>query len=116
MERDTSLCDINFSASHPYSGLREESHIFRFSDDRDASIRIEQQKSTRKGGNRSMEGENPCNLCQSRDCLDQDCILQRIYNKVNECSVGACFLNYEGSCLLSLYDDCGCRKGKERNA
>lgn len=59
-----------------------------------------------------MSGDNPCNICQCENCFEQDCILHRIYNKVNECGVDECFLNCEGSCLLNLYDDCGCRKKK----
>lgn len=60
-----------------------------------------------------MSGENPCNICKYESCEKMDCVLNRIYNKSYECPVGDCFLNHEGSCLISLYDDCGCRKAKE---
>jgi len=52
-------------------------------------------------------GDNPCNICKQRNC--EGCALHR-YNTKYLCSANDCFLNYEGSCMLSLYDDCGCRK------
>jgi len=61
-----------------------------------------------------MSGENPCNICRNKDnCGDTDCVLNRIWSKELYCKAYECFLNYEGSCLLSLYDDCGCRKGAD---
>jgi len=59
-----------------------------------------------------MGENNPCNICKTSTC--DDCILERIYNKVNYCEAYDCFCNYEGNCNLSLYDDCGCRKSFAR--
>ena len=66
-----------------------------------------------------MNGENPCNICHA-DCrcalggyTEYDgtpCIFYLRYNRANVCEAYDCFVNYEGSCLLSLYDDCGCRR------
>ena len=55
-----------------------------------------------------MGTNNPCNICKAAVC--EECILERIHNKVNYCEAYECFCNYEGSCSLSLYDHCGCRK------
>ena len=55
-------------------------------------------------------GDNPCNICGFTDC--DDCVLHR-YNKKNVCEAYDCFCNYEGSCLLGLYDDCRCREWHE---
>ena len=52
--------------------------------------------------------ENPCNVCSRKYC--DDCVLERMCNKCYECQAYKCFLNYEGSCMLSLYDDCGYRR------
>lgn len=60
-----------------------------------------------------MNGENPCNICNQQDCDKADCVLHRVYNKVYYCEVYDCMLNYEGNCLLDLFDDCGCRKSHE---
>lgn len=60
-----------------------------------------------------MGGENPCNICHDRKefCDGDDCIFFWQRNtKAYVCEAYDCFVNYEGSCLLSLYDDCGCRK------
>lgn len=59
-----------------------------------------------------MSGENPCNICNA-DCYETDCVLNRIYHNVEYCKAYDCFVNYEGNCLLCLYDDCGCRKAAE---
>lgn len=60
-----------------------------------------------------MSGErNPCDLC-GLECSEAECVLYRVYNEAIYCSAHECFVNYEGSCLLSLYDDCGCRKSAE---
>jgi hypothetical protein len=56
-----------------------------------------------------MEGQNPCNICKL-DCNEVDCVLNRIHNEVNYCHAYDCMVNYEGGCLMDLYDDCGCRK------
>ena len=54
-----------------------------------------------------MTGENPCNICHQKQC--HGCVLERFYNAVYECKAVECMLNYEGSCIISMYDDCGCR-------
>lgn len=63
-----------------------------------------------------MVGDNPCNLCKLVHC--DHCVLDR-FNSAYVCEAYDCFCNYEGSCFLSLYDDCGCRKyfktQKEKN-
>lgn len=60
-----------------------------------------------------MKDANPCDICKSKDNCSDECILNRIYNKAFYCKAYDCFVNYEGSCLLSLYDDCECRKSFE---
>ena len=58
-----------------------------------------------------MYEEHPCNICGFRDkCHDMECPLDQICNKINCCQQYDCFLNYEGSCKISIYDDCGSRK------
>ena len=59
-----------------------------------------------------MSGENPCNICHA-DCKEEECIFYLRYNRAYVCEAYDCFVNCEGSCLLSLYDDCGCRKYHE---
>lgn len=65
-----------------------------------------------------MSGENPCNICHA-DCSkalgsdewgDNACMFYQRYNEAYVCEAYDCFINYEGSCALNLYDDCGCRK------
>ena len=52
---------------------------------------------------------NPCDLCK-RKCHDVDsdfeCAFERYTGKYH-CSEYQCFLNYEGSCMVNLYDRCG---------
>lgn len=61
-----------------------------------------------------MNRENPCNICKNQErCSEVDCILHRIWNECFYCKQYNCFLNHEGDCALSLYDDCGSRKGEE---
>lgn len=61
-----------------------------------------------------MSGGNPCNICPA-DCenvlgIERACIFHMRNNKTYECGAYNCFCNKEGSCLLNIYDDCGCRK------
>lgn len=61
-----------------------------------------------------MSGENPCNICHA-DCEnalgeDESCIFHMRFNKTYQCAAYKCMANYEGTCLLDLYDDCGCRR------
>ena len=61
-----------------------------------------------------MSGENPCNICEM-NCDEMECVFHRIYNKCNYCKAYDCMANYEGDCLLGLFDDCGCRKQHEKD-
>lgn len=54
-------------------------------------------------------GKNPCDLCKRHDC-DADCALYRYASKF-ECTEYNCFINYEGSCTLGIYENCGAWKG-----
>lgn len=60
-----------------------------------------------------MDSKNPCDICENESKCEE-CVLHRMYNKAYECCVYECFLNYEGSCLISIYDDCGCLKNYEK--
>lgn len=52
------------------------------------------------------EYTNPCDLCKNRDdCID-DCVLD-VYSSKYYCSQYDCFVNYEGTCTLGLYENCG---------
>lgn len=53
-----------------------------------------------------MKDRNPCDLCNKK-C--EDCALD-VYTRNNYCEQYDCFINYEGSCLLSLYENCGAWK------
>lgn len=53
-------------------------------------------------------GKNPCDLCKREFC-DAVCSLYR-YSKKFQCTEYDCFINYEGSCLLGLYENCGAWK------
>lgn len=52
-------------------------------------------------------GFNPCDVCE-----DNECTMCAMRSKPNEyeCSNHSCFLNYEGSCTICLYSDCGAWK------
>lgn len=54
-------------------------------------------------------GKNPCDLCKREFC-DAVCSLYR-YSKKFQCTEYDCFINYEGSCLIGLYENCGAWKG-----
>ena len=55
---------------------------------------------------------NPCDRCKRKKCFDDDddsafeCALFGHTRKSN-CSELQCFLNYDGSCMIGLYDRCG---------
>ena len=55
---------------------------------------------------------NPCDLCKRKKCFDVDddsdfaCALGGFTSNYH-CSEYQCFLNYEGKCMVSLYDRCG---------
>ena len=54
--------------------------------------------------------QHPCNLCKKQNCNvgDEDCIFYLRFNRQYECAAWDCIVNYEGTCLLELYDACGC--------
>ena len=53
-----------------------------------------------------MYGDNPCNICESKDnCYG--CILDSLYlDSGKECYNYSCMLHYECGCLLSLDTKC----------
>lgn len=57
---------------------------------------------------------NPCDLCQNRDiCADDTdnrCVLA-VYARKNNCTQYDCFINYDGSCSLGFYENCGAWEG-----
>ena len=54
-----------------------------------------------------LDTRNPCDLCK-RKCHDVDfeCAFD-VFTGTYYCSEYKCFLNYEGSCMVGLYDRCG---------
>ena len=57
-----------------------------------------------------MDDKHPCDLCHHGDkCTEIGCKLNTIYHKILECQQYDCFLNYEGTCKICAYDDCGSR-------
>lgn len=60
-----------------------------------------------KGG-MTLSGRNPCDLCHRKEC--EDCVLVA-HPKECTCANYDCFLNYDGSCVLSLFDECGAWEG-----
>lgn len=59
-----------------------------------------------------MDQKNPCDCCSKQLC--DDCVLGD-FNRRFECCNHDCMLNYEGSCMISIYDHCGAWKGVEAN-
>lgn len=51
-----------------------------------------------------MGSKHPCDICHRSEC--EDCALIVCPTK-HECCNYECFLNYEGSCSIGLYDECG---------
>ena len=72
---------------------------------------MDDEESIRKRGI-CMGQKNPCNCCSAESC--EGCILNR-FNKRFECQNDKCMENYEGTCLISIYDDCKAWKGVEAN-
>ena len=60
------------------------------------------------------EYTNPCDLCKKRDICDDDidnrCVLD-VYARKYNCTQYDCFINYEGSCSLGFYENCGAWEG-----
>lgn len=50
-----------------------------------------------------MNGRNPCDVC---DGCKEDCIFL-VHTMEFQCTNYACFLNHEGDCLVSAFDNCG---------
>ena len=53
---------------------------------------------------------NPCDLCKQNNCYDCDSDFEcafRGFTAKYHCSEYQCFLNYEGTCMVGLYDRCG---------
>lgn len=61
-----------------------------------------------------MNGEHPCNICESMICKREetyvDCVWQHIYSASYSCEKYDCMMNYEGCCLGCFYNKCGCKK------
>lgn len=54
-----------------------------------------------------QDDRNPCDLCKKNGfCGEEFCALA-VRAARNECTQHLCFLNYEGSCLIGLYENCG---------
>lgn len=53
------------------------------------------------------KGKNPCDVCDTEHC--DDCALN-IYALEHECCNYQCFLNYDGTCIISLFEKCGAWK------
>ena len=59
-----------------------------------------------------VNGKNPCDVC-NHTCNalpDYNCIFA-VYARKYECTNYECFINYEGSCLLGAYENCGAWEG-----
>lgn len=52
--------------------------------------------------------KNPCDLCKREGC-EYDCALHGDHKNF-QCTEYDCFLNYEGNCLIGLYERCGAWK------
>ena len=52
-----------------------------------------------------LDSKNPCDLCK-QNCLEFECALYGHPRKYS-CSEWECFLNYEGTCMVGLYERCG---------
>ena len=48
---------------------------------------------------------NPCDLCK-KDCFGEECALN-VHAREYNCTQLQCFLNYDGSCMIGLYEHCG---------
>ena len=52
-----------------------------------------------------MGERNPCDLCKrTMECYECAC---HSFAHQYECQKDDCFLNYDGSCLLGFYENCG---------
>lgn len=54
-----------------------------------------------------MSGSNPCDVCRNEYC--GNCCLFVATNEY-QCANYDCFLNYEGNCLIQVFDKCGAWK------
>ena len=54
-----------------------------------------------------QDDKNPCDLCKKNGfCGLEFCALANLAVK-SQCTQHQCFLNYEGACLIGLYENCG---------
>ena len=60
----------------------------------------------------SMDGRNPCDVCeQHAGCgFEVDCVFN-CYPRMYICCNYDCFLNYDGDCLMAVFERCGAWKG-----
>lgn len=60
-----------------------------------------------------VDGKNPCDVCDRPcECLSgYDCIFD-VYARKYECRNDECFMNYEGMCVVSAYENCGAWEGE----
>lgn len=56
-----------------------------------------------------MANKNPCDAC---DGCKEDCVFI-VHTQQFQCHNYECFLNHEGSCLVSFYEHCGAWKEHE---
>lgn len=59
-----------------------------------------------------MSGRNPCDVCSGSCKIGDECVFN-VYTSKYECWNYDCFLNYEGNCLVSVFDRCGAWKGDQ---
>lgn len=59
--------------------------------------------------------KNPCDLCKKQDLCRLDYCALSVYSRKCECTQYQCFLNYEGSCMIGLYENCGAWEGGANN-
>ena len=55
--------------------------------------------------------KNPCDLCKKNGFCGLEFCALAVYPCNNECAQYQCFLNYEGNCMIGLYDNCGAWEG-----
>lgn len=57
-----------------------------------------------------ISGEHPCNICKrTMECYECAC---HSFARQYECNNDDCFLNYDGTCLLYFYENCGAYIGE----
>lgn len=61
----------------------------------------------RKDDEELMNVQNPCDVCGKNYC--DECVLSKTALK-SRCSNYDCFVNHEGDCMLSIFENCGAWK------